>query len=303
MTECVDAFPLNEKIHIIRPHREKNTQNAYLDTTDKEELIKDRKRRIYSARKRGAQLLKETEKTDIIDTTYKLMVQNRAVQSHLIAFCGLTSIGRKNDWFIGYGEYRKRIKRKAIPQEVQHIKTWWTRHTENNLSALSFGLWVQGYFYLFFIITDKEKTAVHDLAIKLAQYVRRKKYTPIVLRPMEKDPIAFIKDKYNNDTIWTAEELFEHLGIELTMVMRGSFALPYQHHTLCSKRAKKALKEAIKTEKVNKVYMSPACLQKYNNTRSAIMEKDTDNDYFSPNFWEENQNNIKEEAPLIEGDF
>lgn len=120
---------------------------------------------------------------------------------------------------------------------------------------------------------------------------------------MEKDPIAFIKDKYNNDTIWTAEELFEHLGIELTMVMRGSFALPYQHHTLCSKRAKKALKEAIKTEKVNKVYMSPACLQKYNNTRSAIMEKDTDNDYFSPNFWEENQNNIKEEAPLIEGDF
>lgn len=186
MTECVDAFPLNEKIHIIRPHREKNTKNAYLDTTDKEELIKDRKRRIYSARKRGAQLLKETEKTDIIDTTYKLMVQNRAVQSHLIAFCGLTSIGRKNDWFIGYGEYRKRIKRKAIPQEVQHIKTWWTRHTENNLSALSFGLWVQGYFYLFFIITDKEKTTVHDLAIKLAQYVRRKKYTPIELRPMEK---------------------------------------------------------------------------------------------------------------------
>lgn len=43
MTECVDAFPLNEKIHIIRPHREKNTKNAYLDTTDKEELIKDRK--------------------------------------------------------------------------------------------------------------------------------------------------------------------------------------------------------------------------------------------------------------------
>ena len=49
--------------------------------------------------------------------------------------------------------------------------------------------------------------------------------------------------------------------------------------------------------------MSPASLQKYNNTRSAIMEKDTDNDYFSPNFWEENQDNIKEEAPLIEGDF
>ena len=85
--------------------------------------------------------------------------------------------------------------------------------------------------------------------------------------------------------------------------MRGSFALPYQHHTLCSKRAKKALKEATKTEKVNKVYMSPADLPKYNNTRSAIMEKDTDNNYFSPNFWEENQDNVKEEAPLIEGDF
>lgn len=75
MTECVDAS-LNGTYMFIRPHREKNTQNAYLDTTDKEELIKDRKRRIYSARKRGAQLLKETEKTDITDTTYKLMVQN-----------------------------------------------------------------------------------------------------------------------------------------------------------------------------------------------------------------------------------
>lgn len=226
------------------------------------------------------------------------MVQNRAVQSHLIAFCGLTSIGRKNDWFIGYGEYRKRIKRKAIPQEVQHIKTWWTRHTENNLSALSFGLWVQGYFYLFFIITDKEKTTVHDLAIKLAQYVRRKKYTPIELRPMEKDPIAFIKDKYNNDTIWTAEELFEHLGIELTMVMRSSFALPYQHHTLCSKRAKKALKGAIKTEKVDRVSMTHAHMQKYNNIRSAMVEMDTNGDYFSPDFWEENQ-----EETGIESDF
>lgn len=298
MTEYVDAFPLNEKIHIIRPHTEKNTQNASLVTTDKETLIKSRRRRIYSARKRGAQLLKETEKAEITNTTYKLMEQNRAIQSHLIAFLGLTSIGIKNDWFIGYGEYRKRIKRDAIPKEVQQIKTWWTRRTGNSLSALSFGLWVRGYFYLFFITTDKEKTAVHDLSIKLAQYVRQKKYTPIVLRPMEKDPIAFIKNKYNNDIIWTVKDLFKHLGIELTMVMRGSFALPYQHHTLCSKGAKKALKEAIKTATVDRVSMTHAHMQKYNNIRSAIVEMDTNGDYFSPDFWEENQ-----EETGIESDF
>lgn len=285
MTECFDVFPLCGKVHIIRPHQRKGIQNVSLDPIDKEELTKDRKKRISAARKRGKQLLKETENAEITDTDYKLMEQNRAVQSHLIHFCGIAHIGIENKWHIGYGEYRKKIKQKAIPQEVKQIKTWWKRHTKNRLSALSFGVWVRGYFYIFFIVTDAEKTIVHDLSVQLACYVRQKKYSPIELHPMKKDPIAFIKDKYNKDTIWTMEELFRHLSPELKKVMRSSFALPFHHHTLCNQRTKEALKGAIKTEKVNKVNMSPACLQKYNNIRSAIVEEDMDKEYFSSDFW------------------
>lgn len=226
----ISIFPIMGNI-VVERQTERGTR------CQNEDLPKDNgafKRNVTMAKKKGKQMLKATAKSTPEDTQcFYWMRRNRAVQSHLIYFCGIVHHACVEEWAIAYGEYRMRMK----PDQLNAFHKILTRWSRDNLkdthTAISLGVGAVGYVHLYFVTTAENKMMVHDTALKIAQYLRKKKFAPIVLRPYELDPLAFLRWKYQNDHMENIDMLLcGDLWAECWEVMRASFSLPYCHRTI-----------------------------------------------------------------------
>ena len=234
----MDTFLLMGSVSIGRP---RNTKA--IKPTDRKSLAMKANARRAKAKRDGEHLLKDTENRDLDDPLYQMLLRrNKAIQTHLIAFCTLARFALSNNWRICYGEYRKRIPLKDMEKEHTALTRWLKKNTSESLTAVSFGVGKKGYVYIYFLSTNEHELQVHDLAISFAHYLRHKRnYIPIELKPYEKDPMKFIESKYCDDSIQTLDEIFTKLDIELFHVLRASFALPFKHRTLKTEAAEALL--------------------------------------------------------------
>lgn len=268
---------------------EEETEEAR-ESKKKERMEIEKQYKIYFAqrRRRNADLRARTENADLAEPIEldsflgSLISGNRAVHTHLIAFCSITHYATINHCRIGYGEYRKRISKDSnIKREWCNIRTWLTKNTTHNITAATIGIGKRGYVYIRFLTTNYKDIAVYDVANDLGYYLRHKKhYTPVEFKPYEKDMMQFIEDKYNNDDVQNIEGLINWIPNELYQIMRASFVLPHTHRTFKNTGANHAINDN-------------SCSVSYNNIRqgwnqqvsqkafSSFLEKDGD-DYSSP---------------------
>lgn len=225
---CVNVFPLMGGVWIERKPDLKTRAE------EKPEEAVDSKKGIRSAQERGKQLLKVTAKaTPRTDSCYRLMIRNRAIHSHLIYFCGVIQYALSHEWRIAYGEYRARLSPNALKVFHTSLRDWTRKNLACSVSAISLGIGVNGYVRVYFVTTAEDALTVHDTALRLARYLRKRNFIPIVLRPYEKDPLFFLRWKYCNEEIGSVEELLRgDLWHECWEVMRAGFSLPYCHRTL-----------------------------------------------------------------------
>lgn len=229
----LDTFPIMGTVSIGRIQNIRPNKTAIDNKQEAQEITLKANARKAKAKRDGKRLLKETEDTKTNTFYPALLHRNKAVQTHLIAFCNLARFALSNNWHICYGEYRKRIALKDIEKEHETIRRWLKKNTKDSYTAVSFGVGKKGYVYIYFISTSEKDLEVHDLAIAFAHYLRHKRhYIPIELKPYEDDPTKFIAEKYCDDSIQSLDEIFMKLDTELYTVMRASFALPSKHRTL-----------------------------------------------------------------------
>lgn len=293
----MNAFHITGNIYIgqkVPPGPKKKKSAEQWTEEEKEQLKDERKKNHAFTKKRNKQLLKQTEKaTPADDNCYGLMRLNRGIQTHLIYFCGISRLAVNHGWRVSYGEYYIRMKTEDLKAEHSRISSWCKRNLKGSVTAVSFGVGVKGYVYLYFISTDEDPMKVFDRALSFFKYLRSKGYTPIIARPYEKDPLPLIRWKYCNDNISTLPELLRgDLWPESFRVMRASFSLPYCHKTIRTKEATDAIDDMAHTLDFTTIHIGPnGDKDQYLNTYSVYL--------FGNDEWLESEQviNEKEEDP------
>lgn len=226
----IRLFPIMGNVDVLQWERQKGWSAGGAITGIEEQ----RKKAIGQARNRGAELLKITDGATPTDPhCVALMKRSRAIHTHLLYFCGLVRSAVDAGWYAGYGEYKARMAAGQIPHFHKELSRWCKKYLSGTASALSIGVGRRGYVYLYFIATDADPLKVHDASLKLATYLRKKKWQPVELRPYEKDPMQFLQEKYNDDSVSCLSEILQgNLWGECWQVMRAGFSLPYRHKTL-----------------------------------------------------------------------
>lgn len=235
-------FPIMGNVEMVRI-KQKQGIRPLISDSEKKEMENNRKTAIWNARKTGRVLLKKTAKADKEDIDcLSLMRRNRAVHTHLLYFCGLVRYANYNGWRAGYGEYRIRVNSHDIGVIHSRLKNWCRKNLTGTYTAVSIGVGTSGYVYVYFLTTSPIETDVSDTAVKFYRYMRRCHFTPVEVRPYEKNPMEFLQMKYNNDMMRCIDEVLQSdVWAELWQVMRAGFTLPSRHKTMRTEKAIEAL--------------------------------------------------------------
>ena len=311
LKEKCNTIHLMGNIFVGRPPEKVSTKTNNGDTTAntftaEEKMEMEKQSKLYFARRkcRNADLQAKTENVNLEDHIGlhdflgTLMSRSRAIQTHLIAFCSITHYAIDNHCRIGYGEYRKRISKDSnIKREWRNIRAWLTKNTAHNITAVTIGVGKRGYVYIRFLTTNYKDLAVYDVSTDLGYYLRHKKhYTPVEFKPYEKNPMQFIKDKYNNDDIQDTEELINWIPVELWQVMRASFVLPYTHKTFKNTGANDAIQDNSRPVPYRHIWQGQD-KQVSQKAYSSFLEKDN-KDYSIPAFENDMESNEDEEFAI-----
>ena len=103
------------------------------------------------------------------------------------------------------------------------------RNTNKAIVAVSIGVGSGGWVYIRFIVTSDIDVNVCDISIAISYYLRNnRKFFPKELKPYEKNPQQFIKDKYIHSNL---ADILEVNKYELWQSMRASLVLPQYERT------------------------------------------------------------------------
>ena len=160
----------------------------------------------------------------------------RGLHTHLAYFSTIADTAIRNNWTIGYGTYRKRLKREDIEKEHRSLRSWIKKNGKDTMTAISIGLGKNGYAYVFFVSTSADGVAVGDIGTAFYQNRRRKGYTPMECRPFEKDPYSFLESHYCSPFTYEME-LTPLKARECACMIRSSFALRGKSKTLRTQEA------------------------------------------------------------------
>lgn len=194
----------------------------------------DIKKESRNRRLKREALFRQTEHTDKQDAgIFDKICKCYAVQTHLKSFSAIASYAVGNGLHMAYGEYSKRMPYQDVKKEWHNITTWLHANVDDNiLFAITIGVHKSGMVYVRYLLTDDYlPVKVHDTAIRLACYLRKKHYKPIQLKPFEGTDTAYIQHKYNNDSVSSLHDMVSMLYDELFQVFRASLLLHKSHRT------------------------------------------------------------------------
>lgn len=271
----ITIFPLMGIISLVR-RKEYSPSAIGGESSTVEDTEDSRKKAIAGAKARGKELLKKTAgATPQDDHCISLMQMNRAIQTHLNYFCGIVRLAYEGKTPISYGEYRIRLKDEDTPKIYRILKSWCRKNLVGTSSAVSIGIGVKGYVYVYFVITADTPYKEHDTALKMAQYLRKKNFTPVIFLPYEKNPLEFLKWKYQNEGVTSMDDLLRgDLWAECWQVMRSSFAFPYSHRTIRTRDAIDAVERQAEHIALDEISMGAKTMKRYGNVASAFIVGD-----------------------------
>ena len=187
-------------------------------------------------KKENEGLLKATEDMTDEDIMDRFAERCRGLQTHFAYFSTIADTAIRNKWTIGYGTYRKRMKKEDIEKEHRSLRKWIKKNGKDTMTAISIGLGKKGYVYVFFVSTSADGVAVGDIGTAFYQNRRRKGYTPVECRPFEKNPYSFLESHYCNPLHYDME-LTPLKSRECVCMIRSSFALHGKNKTLRTQEA------------------------------------------------------------------
>lgn len=191
----------------------------------------------FTKRKKwNEELLKDTEDMTDVDIMDRFAERCRGLHTHLAYFSSIADTAIRNKWTIGYGTYRKRLKREDIEKEHKSLKKWLHKNGKDTMTAISIGLGKNGYAYVFFVSTSANSVAVGDIGTTFYQNRRKKGYAPIECRPFEKNPYSFLESHYCSPFRYDME-LTSLKTRECACMIRSSFALHGKNKTLRTQEA------------------------------------------------------------------
>lgn len=221
---------------LVRTFDDGDTQRKR-ETHEWTEEDKRRFKKAYRiAKNKNERLLKDTEDMTDEDIMDRFTGQCRGLHTHFAYFSTIADTAIRNNWTIGYGTYRKRVKRGDIEKEHRSLKTWIKKNGKDTMTAVSIGLGKNGYVYVFFVSTSADGVAVGDIGTAFYQNRRKKGYTPVECRPFEKNPYSFLKSHYCSPLQY-GMELTTLKSRECACMIRSSFALHGKHKTLRTQEA------------------------------------------------------------------
>ena len=187
-------------------------------------------------KKENEELLKATEDMTDENIMDRFAERCRGLQTHFAYFSTIADTAIRNKWTIGYGTYRKRMKKEDIEKEHRSLRKWIKKNGKDTMTAISIGLGKRGYVYVFFVSTSADGVAVGDIGTAFYQNRRRKGYTPVECRPFEKNPYSFLESHYCNPLHYDME-LTSLKSRECVCMIRSSFALHGKNKTLRTQEA------------------------------------------------------------------
>ncbi len=187
-------------------------------------------------KKKNEELLNATEAMTDKDIMKRFAERCKGLHTHLAYFSTIADTAIRNKWTIGYGAYRKRMKKEDIEKEHRSLKKWLHKNGKDTMTAISIGLGKRGFVYVFFVSTSADSVAVGDIGTAFYQNRRKKGYTPVECRPFEKNPYSFLGSHYCSPFRYDME-LTTLKSRECACLIRSSFALHGKHKTLKTQEA------------------------------------------------------------------
>lgn len=215
---------------------------SFGDTGEREthEWTEEDKRSFKKAnrdiKKKNEEFLKLTEDMTDEDIMSRFAERSRGLQTHFAYFSTIADTAIRNKWVIGYGTYRKRMKKEDIHKEHRSLKKWLHKNGKDTMTAISIGWGKKGYAYVFFVSTCADGVAVGDIGTAFYQNRRKKGYTPVECRPFEKNPYSFLESHYCTPLHYDME-LTSLKGRECACMVRSGFALHGKSKTLRTQEA------------------------------------------------------------------
>lgn len=189
------------------------------------------KRGNRERKKQNEALLKLSEALTDEELIHRFAERSRGLQTHFAYFSAIADTAIRNQWFIGYATYRKRMKKEDIHKEHRSLKNWLHKNGKDTMTAISIGWGKKGYAYVFFVSTAADGVAVGDIGTAFYQNRRKNGYTPVECRPFEKNPEAFLESHYCTP-LRCDMELTPLKSRECACMIRSSFALHGKNKTL-----------------------------------------------------------------------
>lgn len=271
----ITVFHLMGNINLVRK-KEFPLSSIGGNPPTEEDAENNRKKAIARAKARGGELLKKTAgATPQDDYCIALMQMNRAIQTHLNYFCGIVRLACEGNTPVSYGEYRIRLKSADTSKIYRMLRNWCRKNLVGTYSAVSIGIGVSGYVYVYFVITSDIPYKEHDTSVKMAQYLRKKKFTPITFLPYEKNPLEFLKWKYQNEGVNSTDALLRgDLWAECYQIMRASYMFPYSHRTIRTQDAIDAVQRQAEHIPLDEISMDAKTQKRYSHVASAFIVGD-----------------------------
>ena len=216
---------------------DEDTEEKTPDTHEWTEADRRYIKRVNRERKnQNEALLKLSEALTDEELIHRFAERSRGLQTHFAYFSAIADTAIRNQWFIGYATYRKRMKKEDIHKEHSSLKNWLHKNGKDTMTAISIGWGKNGYAYVFFVSTSAEGVAVGDIGTAFYQNRRKKGYTPVECRPFEKNPYSFLESHYCSPLRY-GMELTSLKSRECACMIRSSFALHGKNKTLRTQEA------------------------------------------------------------------
>ena len=232
---------------------DEDTEEKTPDTHEWTEADRRYIKRVNRERKKQNEaLLKLSEALTDEELIHRFAERSRGLQTHFAYFSAIADTAIRNQWFIGYATYRKRMKKEDIHKEHRSLKNWLHKNGKDTMAAVSIGWGKNGYAYVFFVSTCADGVAVGDIGTAFYQNRRKKGYTPIACRPFEKNPYSFLESHYCTP-LRCDMELTPLKSRECACMIRSSFALYGKNKTLRTQEAIENLYSYMHVEDVNEL--------------------------------------------------
>ena len=117
---------------------DEDTEEKTPDTHEWTEADRRYIKRVNRERKKQNEaLLKLSEALTDEELLHRFAERSRGLQTHFAYFSAISDTAIRNQWFIGYATYRKRMKKEDIHKEHRSLKNWLHKNGKDTMTAIS----------------------------------------------------------------------------------------------------------------------------------------------------------------------